>query len=355
MVRRARAVVVFGLLCSLSVPAFAQRTTATIRGTVTDESGAVVEGAKVTAVGAETGLNREFTTNDAGSYSIRDLPVGLYILTVEKEGFSTAVVTDIELNVADIREINVSLAVGVITDEITTEASALVVETVGGEVAGLITGEQVRELPLNGRNFTQLTQLMPGVSAPDGLDFKNKGLLSGVDMSVSGSAVTGNSWTVDGAANNDTGSNRTILVYPSVDAIEEFKIHRNSYGPEFGGSGGAQINLVTRGGTNELKGSVFSFFRNDSLNEANYFLKKAKGEKEELDRKDYGFTLGGPIMQDKLHFFISQEWNDEERGIVRSEVVPTAAERAGDFSQSIPGCSPPIPIDPLTGQPSRVT
>ena len=127
-------------------------------------------------------------------------------------------------------------------------------KVLGGDVSGVITGEQVRELPLNGRNFLQLATLMPGVSAPDFLNVKDKGLLGGSDLSVSGSDVTANMWTVDGANNNDVGSNRTIIVYPSLEAIQEFKILRNSYGPEFGGAGGAQINIVTRGGIEQVRG-----------------------------------------------------------------------------------------------------
>ena len=154
-------------------------------------------------------------------------------------------------------------------------AASTPVKLLGGDVSGIVTGQQVRELPLNGRNFLQLATLMPGVSAPDFLNVKDKGLLGGSDLSVSGGDVGANMWTVDGANNNDVGSNRTILVYPSIDAIEEFKILRNSYGPEFGGAGGAQINIVTRGGTNVLHGSGFYSGRNDALNATNYFLEKA--------------------------------------------------------------------------------
>ena len=142
-------------------------------------------------------------------------------------------------------------------------------------------------------------------------------------------------WTVDGANNNDVGSNRTILVYPSVDAIDEFKIHRNSYGAEFGGAGGAQINIVTRGGTNEFHGSAFYFGRSDALDSKNYFLEQADQPKAGLSGNDFGWTFGGPIIKDKLHFFASQEWNRETRGIARTALVPTAAERAGDFSQPV--------------------
>src|SRR5207249_11295941 len=161
-------------------------------------------------------------------------------------------------------------------------------------------------------NFLQLALLMPGVSAPDFLNVKDKGLLGGSDLSVSGSAVTSNMWTVDGANNNDVGSNRTILVYPSVDAIDEFKILRNSYGPEFGGAGGAQINIVTRAGTNAFHGSALYFNRNDTLEATDYFLGKAGQPKADLQRNDFGGTFGGPIIKNKLQFFYSQEWNREK-------------------------------------------
>jgi hypothetical protein len=336
----------------LAVPAMAQRSTATIRGVVSDPTNAVVSGAKVTIKNEDTGLTRSGTTNTSGIYSFADLPVGSYRLEVEYPGFKSEVRSKIVLNVADTRNLDVQLATGQISEVVDVETAAVTVSTTGGEVAGLITGEQVRELPLNGRNFLQLATLMPGVSAPDFLNVKDKGLLGGSDLSVSGAAVTANLWTVDGANNNDVGSNRTILVYPSVEAIEEFKIHRNSYGAEFGQAAGAQINIVTRGGTNEFHGNAFYFGRNDALNATNYFIKKAGQDKDQLSRHDFGWTLGGPIMKDKLHFFASQEWNREKRGTVRTAFVPTAAERAGDFSgPSIPGCTSPTPVDPLTGAP----
>ncbi|MEO1082676.1 MAG: carboxypeptidase-like regulatory domain-containing protein, partial [Acidobacteriota bacterium] len=300
MRQRATAIIIAALsllLCSQTV--LAQRISASLRGTVTSaDSGATLPGAKVTARNVDTGLTRTVMSNAEGNYSIPELTVGTYELQVEFPDFKIKTVTDIRLNVSDVREVNAEMEIGEITEEITVEAPSLLVETVGGEVASLISGEEVRELPLNGRNFTQLTQLMPGVSSPDSLDFKNKGLLSGVDTSVSGSSVTGNQWSVDGAGNNDVGSNRTILITPSVEAIEEFKVHRNSYGPEFGGAGGAQINLITRSGTNDFKGSIFAFARDDSLNEKNFFLDEADAEIEPLERQDYGFTLGGPIIKD---------------------------------------------------------
>ena len=335
----------------VAAPAWAQRTSAGIRGTVTDQSKAVVPGASVTVTGQDTGLTRNATTDRDGAYTFTDLPVGRYRVQVELQGFKTTTRTDIALNVAEDRAIDFVLVPGALNETISVTAESTPVKTVGGDVSGVITGQQVRELPLNGRNFLQLATLMPGVSAPDFLNVKDKGLLGGSDLSVSGSAVTSNMWTVDGANNNDVGSNRTILVYPSVDAIEEFKILRNSYSAEFGQASGAQINIVTRGGTNKFTGSGFYFGRNDALDAKNFFLKQANQPKDELSRNDYGYTLGGPIIKNKLQFFGSQEWNKEQRGTVRARFVPTQAERNGDFSgPAIPGCTNPTPIDPLTGQ-----
>jgi hypothetical protein len=328
----------------------AQRTTANLRGTVIDSTKAVVPGATVTVSNPDTGFSRTMTTNESGVYSFSELPVGRYQIKVELQGFKTATRTDIALAVADNREIDVELAPGAVSETVSVLSESTPVKTIGGDVSGVITGQQIRELPLNGRNFLQLATLMPGVSAPDFLNVKDKGLLGGSDLSISGGGVTANLWTVDGANNNDVGSNRTILVYPSVDAIEEFKILRNSYGAEFGQSGGAQINIVTRGGTNKFHGSGFYFGRNDKLDATNYFLEKAKQPKDELRRNDFGWTVGGPIKKDRVHFFASEEWNKETRGTPRAAFVPTAAERAGDFSgPAIPGCTLPTPIDPLTG------
>jgi hypothetical protein len=345
-----KTILVLVALALVCVPVVAQRTTATVRGTVVDSQGETVAGAKVTIVNVETGLSQEVVTTAAGTYNIPQLPVGTYVVTMEAEGFKSAIVQNVVLNVGDTRQIDGTLEVGAVTEAVTVTSSAVVVETIGGEVAGLITGEQVRELPLNGRNFIQLTQLMPGVSAMDNFNVKNKGLIGGSDISVAGSRATGNVWLVDGANNNDTGSNRTILIYPSLEAVEEFKVHRNSYGAEFGGAGGAQINLVTRGGTNNLRGSAYYFGRRGSWNETNFILEQANAEKDDLTVDNYGFTLGGAFIKDKLHFFASTEWNEEVRGIARTAQVPTALERQGDFSQSDFSCRP-RPIDPQTGQP----
>lgn len=337
-----------GLLACLLVVvplASAQKTTGTITGTITDPSGAVVPDATVTVVNENTGATRTATSNEQGSFSFPELQAGTYSLTVTKAGFRKLTQKNVELHVADVTNLNVRVEMGPTAETVTVEASAVQVETQSGTVGNVVSGQEVRELPLNGRNFVQLTTLMPGAAVAENFDAKNKGLLAGVDISFSGAPANANQWRVDGANNNDIGSQRTILIYPSVDAIEEFKILRNSYGPEFGGAGGAQINIVTRGGGNDFHGSVYYFGRNDALNAKNYLLGPGEN-KQKLRRNDYGYTFGGPIKKDKIFFFWSQEWNKEIRARVRSFTVPTAAERTGNFSAS---CF--RPIDPRTGSP----
>ena len=342
---------VLGLLLLWASPALAQKFTASVRGTVSDQTTAVISGAKVTLKNEATGVSRSVTTNSDGNYSFPDVPVGSYRIEVESPGFKTEARSKVTLNVADVRNVDVQLAPGGVTEVVDVEVAAVAVKTVGADVSGLVTGEEARELPLNGRNFLQLTLLQPGVIATEGLNTKDKGLAGGSDISVSGGSTTSNLWLVDGADNVDHGSNRTILVYPSVDAIEEFKIQRNNYGAEFGQAGGAQINIVTRGGTNDFHGSAYYFARRDGLMSTDFFLKQAGQDKAPLKWDDFGGTFGGPIIKDKLHFFGSYEKAKDQRTEVRTSFVPSAAERNGDFSGAgVPGCSEAKPIDPLTGR-----
>src|SRR6266704_1825590 len=342
---------VFLLALCLPLTTHAQNFTGTITGTVTDPSGAVVPGVSVTVVNDRTGASRTTTTNDQGSFSFPELDAGTYTMTVNKAGFKKLTEKNVELHVADVTALNVTMQVGAASETVTVEAYPVQVNTQNGEVSNIMLGQQVRELPLNGRNFVQLTTLVPGAAVGESFDNKNKGLFSGVDISFSGSPAVGKQWTVDGAANNDIGSQRTILTYPSIDGIEEFKIQRNAYGPEYGSSSGAQINVITKGGSNQYHGDVYYFGRNDALNAKNFFLGGCTGQpgcnKQLLRRNDFGETLGGPIKKDKVYFFWSQEWNRERRGRVHTHWVPTAAELGGDFSDlaaahaSNPNCQGP--------------
>src|SRR5437588_6436895 len=283
---------------------FAQKSTGDIDGTVTDQSGAVLPGCALTLTDQATGAVRKTTSNAQGNFSFLTLPVGSYTISATKEGFKALSQKNVEVHVATVTTTTLGLEIGAATEMVTVEAAAVNLNTENGEVGNVMLSEQVSQLPLNGRNFIELTTLMPGVAVGGGIDNKNKGLLAGVDISFSGAPANANQWRVNGTNNNDQGSQRTILIYPSVDAIQEFKILRNSYGPEYGGAGGAQINLVTKAGGNQFHGNAYYFGRNDVLNAENYFLGAAKqtcppgaacGKKNYLRRNDYGYTIGGPI------------------------------------------------------------
>jgi len=339
------------ILLAFASSAWAQKTSGTIAGTVTDDSGALVAGASVTVTSVQTGASRSLQSNSTGSFSFEDLNPGIYHISVTKQGFKKVEANNVELHVSDITNVPIKLPVGALVETVEVEATPVQVETETGTVGNVVNGDQVRELPLNGRNFVALTTMMPGAAVAEGFDPKNKGLLSSVDISFSGAPANGNQWLVDGANNNDVGSQHTILVYPSIDAIEEFKILRNSYGPEFGGAGGSQINIVTRGGGNAFHGSAFYFGRNDALNAKNYLLNQPGDRKQLLRRNDFGYTVGGPIKKDKVFFFWSEEWNREKRARVRENQVPTANMLNGDFSElRANGCPNQIPIDPRTGK-----
>jgi hypothetical protein len=334
------ALVTLGLLAMFLSVAQAQKISGTITGVVTDQTGAVVPGATVTVTNQQTGASRAVTTNGEGGFTAQELEPGTYNVNVSKTGFKEAIQKDVTVHVSNTTSLNVRLAVGATGEQVTVEAQGVELNTDNGEVGNVVTGAQVRELPLNGRNFVQLTTLMPGVSTSENFDNKNKGLMGGVDISFSGAPSNANQWRVDGANNNDIGSQRTILLYPSVDGIEEFKILRNSYGPEYGGAGGAQINVITKGGGNNFHGDAYYFGRNAALNAKNYFIGlnhctspgDVTCQKQSLTRNDYGYTFGGPIKQDKVFFFWSEEWNIERRGAVRHDFVPSAQERLGNFS-----------------------
>src|SRR5262252_6455696 len=255
----------------LSVPLVAQKTTGTLRGVVTDPSGAVVANVPVVITNVATGQERTVTTNVQGEYIAPEIDRGVYKVSVKAPNFKEAVSNNVEVHTASTEVLNVQLQVGSTSEQVTVAASEIQVQTDNAALGEVVTGEQVRELPLNGRSFVQLTQLQPGVSPADNFDSKNKGLLAGVDFAVNGNSTTNNLFLVDGANNNDVGSNRTILIYPSIEAISEFKMLRNSYGPEYGQAAGAIINIVTRSGTNQWHGDALYFGRNTALNAYEYF------------------------------------------------------------------------------------
>jgi hypothetical protein len=321
------------LVTLLSGAAFAQYA-GTIQGTVTDPAGAVVVGAQVTAINPANGDTRNTTTGASGEYVFTALPPGTYDVHVKQSGFAEFIAKAVELHVSSTYDVNAQLRVSkAVGEQITVEANAIQVQTDNASLGEVVEGEQVRELPLNGRSFKQLALLQPGVTPRDGLNVVQKGLLAGSDIAVNGNPVTNNLWLVDGVNDNDLGSNRTLLIYPSIDAIAEFKFVRNSYGPEYGQASGGVISIITKGGTNQFHGSGYYFGRNSALNALPYNFNAPKPEGNvPLQRNDYGFSIGGPIKKDKLFFFYSEEWNKQKGASVRQSCVPTAAELTGDFT-----------------------
>jgi hypothetical protein len=354
-----------GLLCGVHAQT---STTGNITGTVRDPKGAVVPRAEVVIAEESTGASRTVTTNDDGFFSAPSLPVGRYTVTTTATGFKKTVSSGNELHVTENLVVNLTLEVGQVSETVTVSSEAAQVETRSGDVNSLVSEKQVTELPLNGRNYAQLALMVPGVSpvtqAGAGGAFKTggTGLDSGVDMSVNGNGSNQNMWTVDGVNNMDVGSNRTLLVFPSIDSIAEFRVERNSFSAEYGQAQGAVINLVTKGGGNQFHGSLFEFMRNDALNANDFFLNRAGQEKGQLRYNNFGGNLSGPIIlptfgangkkwwngKNRAFFFWSEEFRRERRGQVLTGHVPTAAEKIGDFSGALTG---PVPVDPATCHP----
>ena len=338
------------LSIGLLVGVHAQSSTAgNITGTVRDPQGAAVPKAEITLTEEKTGATRTVTTNDDGFYNVPSLIPGVYTISTAPAGFKKTIVTAVELHVNENKTVNLDLQVGQVTETVTVTSDIATVETRSGEVSSLISEKQVTELPLNGRNYAQLALMVPGVSpvtqsgAGGAFATRGTGLNSGVDMSVNGNQSNANLWTVDGVNNMDVGSNRTLLVFPSVDAIQEFRVERNSFSAEFGQAQGAVVNLITKGGSNEFHGTLFEFFRNDKLNANSFFINQAGGKKGELDYNNFGGNFSGPIVKNRVFFFWSEEWRRERRGVVLTSRVPTAAERAGDFSGPLTGPLPHVP------------
>ena len=326
-----------GLVLLLAIPyaAQAQQYAGTVTGTVTDPSGAAVAGAEVSVINAGMGVTLTTTTSEQGVFSFAQLTAGTYEIHVKHASFKEFVAKSVEVHVSTVTEVNAKLELGAATEVVTVEASDVQVQTSSAAVGEVVDGTQVRELPLNGENFMGLVTLSPGVSPAQSFNSRDKGLAGGSDFSVNGNPYTNNLFLVDGVNNNDVGSNRTILIYPSVDAIAEFKMLRNSYGPEYGQASGAIISINTRAGENKFHGGLFYSGRNDKLDANDFFSNANSTGKAELRRNDYGYHISGPVIKDKLFFWWNEEWNKEIRGQSFAACVPTAAEKNGDFSQGV--------------------
>ena len=329
-------VVLFLLSMGLLAGVNAQTSTVgNISGYVRDPQGAALPKVEVTITEERTGASRTVTSDDNGFYSAPSLAVGRYSVSAAPQGFKKLVAGGIDLHVAENRVVNLDLQLGQVTETVIVTGNTTPVETRSGDVNSLISETQVKELPLNGRNYAGLVTLVPGLSAPNeanAFGTRGTGLDSHVDVSVNGNQSNANMWTVDGVNNMDVGSNATLLVFPSIDSIAEFKVERNSFSAEYGQAQGAVINLVTKGGGNQFHGTGFYFLRDDSLNANDFFLNTSGQPKGQLKYKNFGGNFSGPIIKNRAFFFWSEEWRRERRGTALTGHVPTLAERQGDFS-----------------------
>jgi Carboxypeptidase regulatory-like domain/TonB-dependent Receptor Plug Domain len=320
---------------------FAQQS-GTINGSVTDESGSAVPGAQVVLTNANQGTKLNVTSNASGEYTFPSLEAGTYNLEVTASGFKQFEATGIVLRVSRSERVDAKLTIGAVTTQVQVAGSDLgTVQTESPEVSFTITGKQITQLVLNGRNFTQLVTLTPGVINQTGQDEGQTGVNGSVSYSMNGGRVEYNNWEVDGSSLMDNGSNGTLNVYPNVDAIAETEVLTSNYGAQYGRNASGTVLSQTKSGTEHFHGDVFEFLRNDAFNARNYFDTSVPTYK----KHDYGFTVGGPIFipkvyhpaQNKTFFFYSQEWRHENvPASVFSQFVPSAAERTGDFSVQCP-------------------
>lgn len=303
------------ILTAFSYQMHAADITGTIVGTVADPSGAKIEGAQVAIVSVDRSrVERSLASDANGNFTAALLPIGKYSITIEAKGFKKATLTGVTLNVNDKLTYPVTLQIGDVAESVTVQESPVEVQLQSAEQSTTITGTQIRELTLNNRNYEQLVTLMPGVSSSASdqiyVGVSNpSGQSNQVNFSINGSRPTQNSWTVDGADNVDRGANLTLLNYPSIDALQEFKVLRSDYSAEFGRAAGGQINVVTKSGTSQFHGDAYEFARNDAF-AANNFLNNAnrsnlgsdgKAKTPPLRYNDFGWTLGGPIFIPKVY------------------------------------------------------
>ena len=325
--------------------------TGSITGTVKDASGAAISGAAVVVTSPERGINRQTTTNSTGEYNESALAPGAYDVIVTAQGFKKYEAKGVTLDVGEKARVDVGLEVGSISTEVIVQGENVAqVETQSSELAGTVTGKEITQLELNGRNFTTLVSLVPGVSNQTGMDEPQVGINGSVAFSMNGGRTEYNNWELDGGDNMDNGSNGTLNVYPSIDAISEFKVLTSNYGAQYGRNGSGTVEVETKGGTKAFHGDAYEFVRNDAFNAQNYFNSTeagGTGVAPPYKKNDFGYTVGGPVYipgvynrnKEKTFFFWSQEWRRDRLPASFNTPVPYSQERTGNFSDLCPATS----------------
>ncbi len=320
------------LLFSLKLAA--QVSGGTIQGTVADPSGAVIPGAKVTIRNQATSVSRVVTTNGAGRYSAPSLLPGIYEITVTSQGFRRQRKTDAELKVGGVVGLDFTMAIGSQTQQVEVSTAQTTVELSTSEIGGVVGEHRITQLPLNGRDWTQLATLEPGVAAIRTEHQQNNRIQqgSGQQMTIEGGRPWENNYRLDGISINDyaNGAPGSALgVNLGVDAIQEFSVIASNYPAQYGRSSGGIVNAVTRSGTNTFHGDAYEFLRNSAMDARNYF---DQATIPPFKRNQFGGSVGGPIIKDKTFFFADFEAIRQNQGITQISFVPTAAARAGNLS-----------------------
>jgi hypothetical protein len=341
-VKRITSLILFvATVALLATSMWGQQVTAAFTGRVTDPTGAAVVGAKVTATDADRGTKWTTTTNSEGAFNLPRVPIGTYDVKVEQQGFQTAAQTHIGLQMNQVARLDFQLQIGSLSQTVEVTAAEPLLQTQGTELGQNIDARTNEDLPLATRNYVQLTLLAPGSIHPDPSTFKNgQTTLNSGRPNVNGNREEANNFLLDGLDNNQVSEN-AVGYAPSVDAIQEFNEITNNAPAEFGNFMGAIISTTTKSGTNQLHGSAFEFFRNNVLN-ANDWANNFNGAPRSAIRwNNFGGTLGGPIMKDKLFFFIDYQGSrDDTPTSIQTTTLYTAAERTGDFSQLLTTASP---------------
>lgn len=319
-------------------PAWAQYNTAEISGFVKDEQGGVLPGVMVAATNAATGFKVERISDGAGRFFLPALPVGEYVVTAELSGFKQFTERGLTLKVGQRIELSVRLEIGQVTEAVTVSGNVPLLRTVNAEISEVIDNRQVRQLPLNGRQFIQLAQLTDGVTIPPGGTRGAALGQAGPLPNVYGQRGGHNIYLIDGVKVTDELFNN-LVISPSVDAIQEFKIQKTMYPAEFGGKASALINVVTKSGANTLQGSALAFIRNERFDSHNFFADPTKPNPP-LRQNQFGINVGGPLKRDRTFFFFSYEGQRIRKAQTQAFSVPTAALRAGDFSGLASLCDP---------------
>ncbi|MGC4051903.1 MAG: TonB-dependent receptor [Paludibaculum sp.] len=349
---------VFLLAAALCLPVLAQETTGSITGRIVDTTGSVIAGAEVVATQTDTGSTRRTKSTASGGYAFPNLPIGPYTIAATHSGFKKTTEKGLVLHVSEHIAYDFSLQVGDVTQEVMVTADADQVQTQSAEQGGIINGDQVRDLQLNGRSFFTLLELIPGVNSnlSDRTDPN-----STPDLSINGARNSASNFSIDGGNNADVivGSG-SMNTFTSIETIAEFNVVTTPFSAEYGRGGFSQINVVTRGGTKSFHGGLFYFLRNDALDATDYFSHQTLPLKQNI----FGFNVGGPVVvpfynqaRNKTFFFFNMEFNRiVTKGEAVNTTVPTLAERSGDFSilgpgrDGVFGTSDDLVVDPVTGR-----